>query len=121
MHQTSKKLTRAVLCTSALLVSLSAFAQAQEPISSDSNVPAATVRKQAAEVASGGPARWHTPDATVAARLRSIRKEAAAGLQENLGNCRSAPAAERSACNRQARASYAQEMAGARARAESGE
>ena len=121
MHQTKQFLTRAALCASALLVSLSAVAQSEPPISSDSNVPAATVRKQAAEVARGGPARWDTPDASVAARLRTIRKEAAAGLQENLGNCRSAPAAQRSACNREARATYSQEMAGARARAESGE
>lgn len=115
MHQTQKFLARAALCASTVLLALAA--QAQQPVSSDSNIPAATARKQAAEVANGGPSRWHTEDVTVQARLRSVRKEAAAGLQENLGNCRAMPAAERSACTREARATYAEEMAGARARA----
>ena len=119
MHQTNKLLVRAALCASTVLLTLSA--QAQQPVSSDSNVPAATARKQAAEVANGGPARWHTEDVTVQARLRTIRKEAAAGLQENLGNCRAMPAAERSRCTREARANYAEDMAGARARAASGQ
>jgi hypothetical protein len=57
----------------------------------------------------------------MAARLRTIRKETAAGLQENLGACKSAPAAERSACVKEARAIYQLEMAGAKARAASGE
>ena len=117
MHQSKKFLARAALCAGTVLLALSA--QAQQPVSSDSNVPAATARKQAAEVANGGPARWNTEDVTVEARLRTIRKEAAAGLQENLGNCRAMPAAERGACTREARASYAEEMAGARARAAS--
>lgn len=105
----------------ACAIVLSLAAQAQQPVSSDANVPAATARKQAAEVAKGGPARWSEQDANVQARLRTIRKEAGAGLQENLGNCRKEPASQRSACNREARATYQQEMAGARARAMSGE
>ena len=117
MRQTKKLIARAAFCAGTILLYVSA--QAQQPVSGDSNVPAATARKQAAEVASGGPARWHTEDLTVQARMRTIRKEAAAGLQENLGNCRAMPAAERSACTREARATYAQEMAGARARAAS--
>ena len=119
MHHTQRSILRAALCAGALVFSLAA--QARQPASSDSNVPAATARKQAAEVANGAPARWHTEDVTVQARLRSIRKEAAAGLQENLGNCRPLPAADRSACQREARANYADEMANARARATSGE
>lgn len=119
MQQPEKFITRAAVGLGALLVSLSALAQVA-PVSSDSNVPPETARKQAAEVAQGGPVRWHTPDATVQARLRTIRKEAAAGLQENLGNCRRMAAAERSACMREARATYAEEMAGAQARAASG-
>ena len=119
MHQTKKLLARATCAVSAILLSLSV--QARQPVSSDSNVPAATARKQAAEVASGGPSRWHTEDVTVQARLRTIRKEAAAGLQENLGNCRAMPAAGRGVCTREARVTYAEEMAGARARAAAGE
>lgn len=120
MHQPAKLITRAAVGLGALAISLSALAQTPEPVSSDSNVPAATARKQAAEVAQGGPVRWHTPDATVQARLRTIRKEAGAGLQENLGNCRRLAASERSACVAEARATYSQEMAGAQARAASG-
>ena len=120
MHQPHKKIiVCAALGALAFMGSLSA--QAQQAASSDSNVPAATVRKQAAEVAQGGPARWNTEDATVQARLRTIRKEAGAGLQENLGNCRKEPAAARAACNREARTIYQQEMSGARARATSGD
>lgn len=120
MYQPSKLITRAAVGLGALLVSLSALAQTPEPVSSDTNVPAATVRKQAVEVAQGGPVRWHTPDATLQARLRTIRKEAGAGLQENLGNCRRLAASERRACITEARAIYSQEMAGAQARAASG-
>ena len=43
--------------------------------SSDANVPPATARKQAAEVASGDPQRWYQEDATPAQRLRTMQKE----------------------------------------------
>ena len=85
--------------------------------SSDANVPPATARKQAAEVASGDPQRWYQEDATPAQRLRTMQKEAAAGLQESQGNCRRQPTAERSACLKQARATYQKEMAEARTNA----
>lgn len=84
--------------------------------SSDSNVPPATQRKQAAEVASGGPARWNQEDATMAARLRTVQKEIGAGLQEAQGNCRRMATSERAACLKEARAIYNREMAGARER-----
>jgi hypothetical protein len=83
--------------------------------SSDQNVPVATVRKQAAEVAAGGPARWSQEDTTPAARLETLRKEAGAALQESMGNCRTSPKAERAACVKQARDTYRQDMAGAKA------
>lgn len=105
---------RAAFGLGALLLACSSHAQV---VSSDSNVAPATARKQALEVANGGPARWNIEDKTVAARLRTLRKEIAAGLQENLGNCTSMPSSERSACAREARAIYREEMAGARARA----
>lgn len=105
---------RPLIGIGALLLACSAQAQA---VSSDANVPPATARKQAAEVAMGGPARWTIEDSTVAARLRTIRKEAAAGLQENMGNCKRGPAAERSECIREARAEYQREMSSAQARA----
>ncbi len=105
---------RSVIGLGALLLACTVQAQT---VSSDANVPPATARKQAAEVAMGGPVRWDVADATIAARLRTIRKEAAAGLQENLGNCKREPAADRSACISEARAEYQKEMANARARA----
>lgn len=74
------------------------------------NTPAPIVRQQHAEIAKGDPARWHQEDVTMAARMKTMRKEAAAALQENMGACRSMPAAERSACVREARSTYQQEM-----------
>ena len=88
--------------------------------SSDLNVPPATARKQAAEIASGDPQRWYREDATPAARLRTIQKEIAAGLQEAQGNCRRQPTADRAACMKEARAVYQREMAEARTRAMAG-
>lgn len=116
MHQTENKLRRVLFACGALLA-LSAHAQ----VSTDANVPPATASKQAAEIARGDPSRWHQEDTSVAARLRTIRKEIAAGLQENLGVCKAGPAAERSACIKEARATYQLEMAGAKTRAASGQ
>ena len=132
MHQPEQSFLRAAIAGATLLLAFSAQAQAQaqaqtrtQPqtatqVSSDQNVPRATARQQEAEISRGDPARWHQEDRSLAERLRTIRKETAAGLQENLGNCRSWPTAARSACVREARATYTLEMAGARARAASG-
>jgi hypothetical protein len=92
-------------------------ATAKPQDSSDQNVPPATARKQAAEVATGDPQRWYREDATAAARLRTIQKEIAAGLQEAQGNCKRQPTAERAACLKDARAIYQKEMSEARSRA----
>jgi hypothetical protein len=88
----------------------------RDPESSDSNVPLATAQKQASEIARGDPARWFREDATAAARLRTMVKEIGAGLQEAQGECRKLPGAERRSCMAEARATYNQDMAGARAR-----
>ena len=140
MHQPEKSLLRTAFACVALLLALPGHAHAQDQaqdqtqtqtqtqprtqtqtqVSSDRNVPRATANQQAAEISRGDPARWHREDRSVAERLRTIRKETAAGLQENLGNCRSLPLAERTACVREARATYTLEMAGARTRAASG-
>ena len=117
MHPSAKPIMKTLFACGAVLLTLSAQAQ----VSGDANVPAAAARKQTMEIAKGDPARWEQADSTMAARLRTIRKETAAGLQENLGVCKSAPAAERSACVKEARATYQLEMAGAKARAASGE
>jgi hypothetical protein len=84
------------------------------PESTDSNVPPATAQKQAREIAQGDPARWFREDATAAQRLRTLQKEIAAGLQEAEGACRKMAAGERAGCMKEARATYQQEMAGAR-------
>lgn len=117
MIQPEKTIVRAALACGAMVLAM--FAQAQ--VTGDQNLPAAVVNQQAAEIARGDPPRWHQEDSTMAARLQTIRKETAAGLQENLGACRSLPAAERPACVKEARAIYQLEMAGARARAMSGQ
>jgi hypothetical protein len=119
MHQPAPRSTLPRACLACSLLVLSISAQAQS--STDANVPPAVASQQAAEIARGDPARWHQEDATVDARLRTIRKEIGAALQENLGVCRAGPAPERAACNKEARATYQQEMAGAKARAASGQ
>lgn len=104
----------------ALLAAIGA-AQAQAPqatpASSDANLPPAIARQQAAEIARGDPARWSQEDTSAAARLRTLRKEIGAALQEAQGNCRRQPASARAACLKEARATYQQDMAGARAQA----
>ena len=94
---------------------LAAAGTAQAQVSTDSNVPPATARKQAGEIARGDPARWFRADATAAQRLHTLQKEIDAGLQEAQGDCRKMAAGDRAACLREARATYQQEMAGARA------
>jgi hypothetical protein len=116
MHTSHHRLLRATLGACTLLTALSGQAQT----SSDLNVPPATARQQQAEIARGDPARWFQEDATTEARMRTLRKEIAAGLQENLGNCKSLAQAERRACMQEARAIYSQEMAGVRERAVAG-
>jgi hypothetical protein len=106
---------RALACACAALAFAGAAHAQSTPDSTDSNVPPATAQKQAREIAQGDPARWFREDATAAQRLRTLHKEISAGLQESQGACRKMPAAERAGCMKEARATYQQEMAGARA------
>lgn len=117
MNQPENTLLRAAVACGAMILAMQAQAQVT---GGDQNLPAAVVQQQAAQIARGDPPRWHVEDTSMAARLQTIRKETAAGLQENLGACRNGPAAERPACIKEARAIYQQEMAGAKARAMSG-
>ena len=118
MNQPGQFFKRAVSACAMFAVVMTAHSQVQ--VSTDANVPPAAARQQAAELARGGPQRWDQEDTTPAQRLRTILKETAAALNENLGVCRSLPAAERPACVKEARATYQLEMAGAKARAASG-
>jgi hypothetical protein len=119
MNQPDQPNWRALLGACALLAAAAAQAQTTvpEPSSTDTNVPPATAQKQVSEISRGDPARWYREDLTVAARLRTLQKEIAAGLQEAQGACRKLPAAERADCLAEARATYKQDMAGARAQA----
>ena len=119
MKQPGQSIQRAVVTCGIFAVVMTAHSQVQA--STDANVPPAAARQQAAEIARGGPSRWEQEDTTPAQRLRTIRKETVAALNENLGVCRARPATERSACVKEARATYQLEMAGAKARAASGE
>jgi hypothetical protein len=97
------------------LVAVIGAAAAQENISTDSNVPAATAQKQARELAQGDPARWFRENPSMAARLRNLQKEIGAALQEAQVACKKLAASERAGCMKDARATYQQDMAGARA------
>lgn len=61
----------------------------------------------------GDPARWYVDDDTAAAQLRTLRKEIGAAFQEAQAQCKRMPAAERSACMKDARATYQQDLANA--------
>lgn len=117
MHQPQRSFLGAALALAVALMSLPIQAQTVPKTSSDLNLPPETLRQQKAELARGDPQRWFAEDASAAARLKTIHKEIAAGLQESLGACKGLPVAERGACARDARAIHRQEMAGARERA----
>lgn len=86
---------------------------ASEPAPEETTPPAAAAH-QASELARGDPARWYVEDATEQQRLRTLRKEIAAAYEEARIACRNAPAAERAACLKEARATYQQELAAIR-------
>lgn len=73
------------------------------------------VLAQDKDVAGKDPARWYSEDMTVQARQQTLRKEAGAAFKEAQLECRRMAAADRSACNREARANYDADLAAARA------
>jgi hypothetical protein len=97
-------LLRTLIAGCALVIAGAACAQ------SDSDVDAATARKQAMEIAKGSPARWFVADRTDTQRLRTLHKEIGAALNEALAECRKRASSERAACNKEARATYLQDM-----------
>ena len=111
MQQPAYSLMRAAL---AACVLLAATATAQEPPTTDRDVPPATAREQKAEIAHGDPARWYRPDRTLAAQRHTLQKEINAALAEQLSACRKLPADQRGPCVREARGIYRQDMAAAR-------
>lgn len=122
MKQLDSSIVRAALLGCTLLAALgSAGAQSQQPSNDDSTVPAATASQQAREIARGDPARWYRADATPAQRLRTLQKEIGAALQQAQLACRKLPGAERASCMQEARATYQQDMAEARAQVAAGQ
>ena len=96
----------------ACLLGTTLFAHAQT--SSDALVDPVAAKQQAREIAQGDPARWYREDTSRQAQLRTLYKEIGAALQEAKNACKKAPAAERSACLQEARATYQRDMAQAR-------
>ncbi|HEU4843849.1 MAG TPA: hypothetical protein VFT05_06265 [Burkholderiaceae bacterium] len=77
--------------------------------------PPAVAQQQKKEIAHGDPSRWYQNDSTAADQLRTVRKEIAAALQEATLACRKQPAAERTACMKEARDTYRRDMVNAKA------
>lgn len=73
--------------------------------------PPQNVQLQKQEIAKGDPARWSQPDSTTAEQARTLRKEIGAALAEARQACKQAPAAERSACLKEAQDTYQADMA----------
>jgi hypothetical protein len=115
MKQPEKLFLRSAIGAVLIIAALGGARAQSSTESTDSNVPPATAQKQAREIAHGDPSRWFREDASMAARLRTLQKEIGAGLQEAQGACRKLAASERAGCMKDARATYQQDMAGARA------
>ncbi|MGB9107913.1 MAG: hypothetical protein WCC39_04405 [Telluria sp.] len=105
-----QRIWRALALTALLAAGAVARAQAQDQAHDDSTVDKAVAVKQAGEIRQGDPARWHRDDASRQARLRTLQKEIGAAYEEAKNACRSTAAAGRSACLKEARASYEQDM-----------
>jgi hypothetical protein len=101
---------RAIALTAFLAAGAHAQVQAQAQAHDDSTVDKAVAVKQAGEIRRGDPARWDRDDPTRQARLRTLQKEISAAYEEAKNACRGAAAAGRSACLKEARATYEHDM-----------
>ncbi|MBQ5941704.1 MULTISPECIES: hypothetical protein [unclassified Massilia] len=124
------RLVRGVCACALGIAALAAQAQVQEPAkeqaqpqagaeaavrNTDAAVNPTVARQQAREIAQGDPARWYRDDPTRQAKMKTLQKEIGAALQEAQNACKKRPAAERSACMKEARATWQQDMAQAKA------
>lgn len=103
---------QAIALAAALAALCAAGAQAQtqgQPFN-DSTVDKSVAVKQAKEIRKGDPARWHSEDTSRQARLRILQKEIGAAYEEAKNACRETAASGRSACLKEARASYERDM-----------
>ena len=73
--------------------------------------PPQNAQLQHQELAKGDPPRWSQPDTTKAQQVHTLRKEIGAALAEARQACRKGPAEERSACLKEAQATYQRDMA----------
>jgi hypothetical protein len=94
----------------ALCAAAGAQAQDQSQPFNDSTVDKAVAAKQAGEIRQGDPARWNREDMSRQARLRNLQKEIGAAYEEAKNACRETAASGRSACLKEARATYEREM-----------
>ncbi|TWI70142.1 hypothetical protein IP91_01222 [Pseudoduganella lurida] len=92
------------LILGAALVGLCGVAAAQ-------STPPAVVQHQQGELARGEPARWLKEDGGAQAQMAIKRKEIGAALNEALNDCRKMSAGERAGCVKEARATYARDLA----------
>lgn len=88
---------------------------------SDKVVDPVVARQQANEIAKGDPKRWYRDDPTRQAKLRTLHKEIGAALKEAQNACKHKPAAERSACMKEAKATWQSDMAQAKAQVDAGQ
>lgn len=102
MNKMNNIIASAMLAAGLCGVSCTALAQ---------STPQAVERHQQQELARGEPARWLKGDGNTQAQAATKRKEIGAALNEALNDCRKAAGSERNACVRQARATYAHDMA----------
>ncbi|UGQ47860.1 hypothetical protein [Massilia endophytica] len=81
---------------------------------STDTTPPAVAKQQAKEIARGEPARWQKADNTTQAQMATKRKEIKAALNEAMVECKQMASTERSECQREARATYQEDMANVR-------
>jgi hypothetical protein len=64
----------------------------------------------ARDVMEKDPARWYAEDKSTQERWQTLVKEAHAGYRENVAQCNSMPAKERSACVKEAKATLKHDL-----------
>jgi hypothetical protein len=116
MRHPTSVLRGACACVLGTLLCTTLPTQAQT--NGDAVVDPIAAKQQAREIAQGDPARWHRDIATQQAQLRNLRKEIGAALQEAKNACKLAPATERTACLKEAQATYNSDMAQVKTRVE---
>jgi hypothetical protein len=69
-----------------------------------------TMAQNAQSMEGKDPARWYKEDTTPQARYQTSKKEAAAAYRENTAQCKELPKADRSACLKEARDTYRNDL-----------